>query len=938
MTHYGVRRLVALNSGNYLYANIDLSRPVHLAAPNNRGKSTLVNALQFLYIDDFSKMRFGRRTHEDTRKHYFGEDRSYLVFECLTTSGIQSMLVRGLSTLRDGHFERYVYDGEFQQADFVNDGEILDFDAVKTRLADRHLARVKNADLWQVLAGNLPPDDGKPIPRLSILPLRRRDEYLAFRDVYVRLLSLSNANARTLRQLIIESHAREIGERKIDVAAEYKDEFDRAERAEHQLLFIRAVADEIDRGKELRLEIRVLSDKLAALAAPLWSDVRRVYEFVSAEECRLNADAQRAESEREQLGTKKDTLLTTLGKRGLEAETVEQTWQKLQEDHKRWSAYSAAFVKGMRSNAERKAADIAEQERHLEQAKKLDLDAMRRQVATLTKQVSINRKVCEQWEKTAIAELRRVGVADIELDSAFRIANPDLLKLIVGDTITFKNLSATADRIRAIANHITDGNYVDDLITADTSSVTGPDSHFMHDPKTLQDQITLHEEELREQLARLNIAEDQDRACTTLGTLKREHEELRRELAEYDVYLDAWTKRDDLKKELDAAVQKVADIRQEIADLEQSLKTLSTHIAGIQHELGLLNQQRERLSAVAQEFRGEAKPLGLHDLSSTLVHDRTHDDAAQPRSLTRFLESVIRKLVNSTTDLRGIGTSRLRLQEHQKIIAEKSRQFEAQQRYFSDEDEEWESLIEARDSLPQLESATERSWDSLFTTLGARLKAIVTAVSSIKMAVERINRGLKTYQVSNLLAVQIKVEEARDTYSAVEALSSQDGLFQDRGAWDINKKRLRQMIDRNEPIELESLFELRIHTQATDGTWHQSASLDDIGSTGTGMTVKAMIFIQLVRAIAGSDKYRLHFYIDGLGELDDRNLEATAAMAVSRGIIPITADPRLHLEPLAHPEVTVYSLGQESSGRFFIDSYKTYHARRRAQPVEVNRE
>ena len=66
MTHYGVRRLVAINSGNYSYADIDLSKPVHLAAPNNRGKSTLVNALQFLYIDDFKRMGFDQWSHEDT--------------------------------------------------------------------------------------------------------------------------------------------------------------------------------------------------------------------------------------------------------------------------------------------------------------------------------------------------------------------------------------------------------------------------------------------------------------------------------------------------------------------------------------------------------------------------------------------------------------------------------------------------------------------------------------------------------------------------------------------------------------------------------------------------------------------------------------------------------------------------------------------------------
>src|SRR5262245_9108965 len=107
MTHYGVRRLVIINSGNYAYANADVSKPIHLAAPNNRGKSTLVNALQFLYVDDFHKMRFAKRNHDDTALHYFGQERSYLVFECLTPTGIQCMVVCGLSRLGGGRFERF---------------------------------------------------------------------------------------------------------------------------------------------------------------------------------------------------------------------------------------------------------------------------------------------------------------------------------------------------------------------------------------------------------------------------------------------------------------------------------------------------------------------------------------------------------------------------------------------------------------------------------------------------------------------------------------------------------------------------------------------------------------------------------------------------------------------------------------------------------------
>ena len=89
-----------------------------------------------------------------------------------------------------------------------------------------------------------------------------------------------------------------------------------------------------------------------------------------------------------------------------------------------------------------------------------------------------------------------------------------------------------------------------------------------------------------------------------------------------------------------------------------------------------------------------------------------------------------------------------------------------------------------------------------------------------------------------------------------------------------------------------------------------------------------MIFVQLIRAIAADQNYRLYFYLDDTGRLDDANLEATTAMAVSRGVLPITADPHVRLEPLAHPNLTVYSLDQDDEGRFYIDRYKTYHLRK----------
>ena len=64
-----------------------------------------------------------------------------------------------------------------------------------------------------------------------------------------------------------------------------------------------------------------------------------------------------------------------------------------------------------------------------------------------------------------------------------------------------------------------------------------------------------------------------------------------------------------------------------------------------------------------------------------------------------------------------------------------------------------------------------------------------------KSEVEKIKRGLKTYQVSNLAAVDISVEEMHDTFTAIEALAEPNSLFNDRDSIESAKRRLRAMID-----------------------------------------------------------------------------------------------------------------------------------------------
>ena len=62
----GPQKVILINAGSYDYAEIELSGSLQLVGPNNTGKTTLINALQFLYIDDRGEMNFGAFSSEQT--------------------------------------------------------------------------------------------------------------------------------------------------------------------------------------------------------------------------------------------------------------------------------------------------------------------------------------------------------------------------------------------------------------------------------------------------------------------------------------------------------------------------------------------------------------------------------------------------------------------------------------------------------------------------------------------------------------------------------------------------------------------------------------------------------------------------------------------------------------------------------------------------------
>ena len=116
-----ITRLVLLNSNIYSKADIELkdADAIQLIGPNNIGKSTLIYALNFLFIVDGKRMIFSgkRRGDKNTIHHYFPiHNKSFLIFEIFKNRYYCILIKRTV----DGDLEYYKIENEYKEALFIN--------------------------------------------------------------------------------------------------------------------------------------------------------------------------------------------------------------------------------------------------------------------------------------------------------------------------------------------------------------------------------------------------------------------------------------------------------------------------------------------------------------------------------------------------------------------------------------------------------------------------------------------------------------------------------------------------------------------------------------------------------------------------------------------------------------------------------------------------
>ena len=127
-------RIIQINSGKADYVEIEPRNSTHLAADNGEGKSSILNALQFLMIDDWSRMKFPNG-NDETAAFYFPSENSHLIFEIRDElNHFHQVWFSGRTSAVKDRYQRVVLGGKYAKELFIIEQEerwkVLNFNEV----------------------------------------------------------------------------------------------------------------------------------------------------------------------------------------------------------------------------------------------------------------------------------------------------------------------------------------------------------------------------------------------------------------------------------------------------------------------------------------------------------------------------------------------------------------------------------------------------------------------------------------------------------------------------------------------------------------------------------------------------------------------------------------------------------------------------------------
>jgi len=888
----GPRKLVLIDSGVYPYAEIELEESVHLSGRNNAGKSSLLNALQFLYIDDIKLMHFPTSNFQGKTKPFYFKPagRSTILVEADTKWGIRTVGFHGLGAASGCDWQRFGFDGPYRKDDFIDPATLQPrpWDQVRARLAPMNYVELSQAQLRAALRGSGGERGGF---RLELVP--GGGSYDTFIEVFRQLLTLRKSKPDDLKNLLISVVELELvsGDDRnrgtVALGSVVGEDYAAAHAGNLRYEKIRA-------AERICLNLFGDYDRLLALQTLLPRTLRRIYRETAARLADRTARAEAAQQAAE------------------DAREAESQWNQTRrnlDQELRAQVQELGRTKGRLEDAQALEERLNAEPRELQEARLLDLrnEAARVRMdlsayqgaadgsAALRARVSRHRHDRQNCLLTIdrLKQLDRPGARpswleileeypDEERGPLLRLLNPAILTLPEGPGgLEIVDPKGFGRILSVVAAASMDGVYKGAGVRVNLEGLPAP-GLSLEDPLVRAREIENYEtqaEHLDREIRRLEeLAENsrgREKLVEALAALETQESALALVLSKIAAWSEEAGKIPALAArlaELETAAARLDGAREEALEQHETSGTRARVEAG---RAAALAREAQQLRATAGDLEQRALPLGL-DLSPDDL------DPGSPAMADPEFQAALGQMAEEWTESTRLDQSVARRME------ELDQQLDGM--IAGDRDTRISQIRDLIEGLPDQKAQLDAAWQHIAVTAKTSFSNLLRDYDTLCARVARLNRAMAKFSVSNLSGIQLRLVENTARTTVLKQFTQEEGLFADRGLAEKARIQVGEWIRQGEVFRLFDLFRVELEV-SKDGEKEVYASLD-AESTGTAITLKVVFLAHLLRDLYRSrNEVRLLIFVDEVDTLDDMNQETIRECAQELGFTLIMASP-----------------------------------------------
>lgn len=887
MIHYGFQRLALLNSAGYERAELPLDAAVSLIAPNNTGKTSLINALQFLLIIDKRRMDFGAHDVDSSRRFYFPHNSAYILLEvALPTTGtvVLGCVGKGVSH----EYEYFAYKGELDLEHYrLPDGSTVPQPELRGHMLQfgQLVYAYSPSEFADALYGGRRHKRQDNELDFTVFKLEQVSNAAIFQRVLTRTLRLDRLNSAEVKAYLLEIFRNDLPDANIDFKAEWDKAFAEvnADRAQYDAAMKqRPLIAALERDHDAR---RLVRGKLLHFRPLIDARLGEWDAYQREQKTRLQAEQARVEAEEEGLTARDRDLVTQQG----------QTSGKLEELHKRetrLTALSRSFeLIASRNVLEQRYTGIKAQ---LDAQIALVHQADSRSVASIQREIAA--KALEQQRCTSELEtladnlyLRlRAQLDDGELERLNRALAAPVMTLP----------PATFELDPARLKSWLQGSSASDMaialpgLTFDVRRLRAQHEQRSHDQILVQmTELSALAAQLQEQLA---AAQAIDAARARKTQLEGDLARITQDLTDYDELLQLRADQDGRAQEIEKLKGRLDEIahlldrsKDEAARLRKAHKDVQARITEIE------GQHRQIVSL--RNRRGDDAPV--FDLLGDLPH--------QP-----WLGSEDVALATLAEDLQTYQRDCVTLVQLDERIGQQVATLHAgglTKYLFSDNPEtEIDQIVGFAAHLPQEQEALERKARTAVVNVTACLRELRDGLLRFQGKMRDFNRLVSNRQLSDLEVFKIEpVEEAPLVEAMTQLISTAEQagsgetfeLFNHQSVLDdATLNRAKALLIEEGAVrgclKVEHFFRLEFIVGKTGRKPESFTDIDSAASNGTVLMAKLVTGLALLHQMRDKrHDVQAVCYLDEASALDQRNQRSLIETAEDFGFALIFASP-----------------------------------------------